>query len=158
MPKLERLSRLADLLERDAEVTSRFDLTDWGTFETKRTGFLGLKKVSCNTTACAVGLACISGEFEADGLDYRVTRDNQLVPEYAGAANFAAVNRFFGLEQADSNYLFYVDSYEGATRGPAAAKAVSARLREFVAKHSSEEKHATTVADIKRRALEPASA
>jgi hypothetical protein len=57
----ERLKRLAVLLEgyRDSDVT-RFDLQNWGKFESRRAGFLWLDQRSCNTAACAI--------FAEDGL------------------------------------------------------------------------------------------
>ena len=64
----ERLLRLADLLEKDAENPEgvKFDMSEWGRVLDRT------RPLSCGTTACAMGLAALSGEFTADGLDYEI--------------------------------------------------------------------------------------
>jgi hypothetical protein len=130
----ERLKRLAVLLEgyRDSDVT-RFDLQNWGKFESQRAGFLWLHQHSCNTAACAVGLACGSGIFAEDGLSYEVDKTNmELTPLFRDLEGWTAVKSFFDLDQVQAVKLFAQHSYE-LTEGEAAARAVAARIRNMIA-------------------------
>jgi hypothetical protein len=130
----ERLKRLAELLEgyRDSDVT-RFDLQNWGKFESQRAGFLWLHQRSCNTAACAVGLACGSGIFAEDGLSYDLDKINlQLTPLFRDLEGWSAVKSFFDLDQVQAVKLFAEHSYE-LTEGEAAARAVAARIRKMIA-------------------------
>lgn len=134
--KTNRLSRLADLLERydGAPNAPAFDLENWGSVTVKRRGFLWLQKAECHTHACAVGLACLSGAFAADGLTFKLDPDinGGLEPVFASHAGYPAVQAFFGLTEKQAANLFSVDAYDGATRGPEAAKAVAARIRALI--------------------------
>jgi hypothetical protein len=130
----ERLKRLAVLLEgyRDNGVT-RFDLQNWGKFESQRAGFLWLHQRSCNTAACAVGLACDSGIFAEDGLSYELDKTNmELTPLFRDLEGWTAVKSFFDLDQVQAVKLFAQHSYE-LTEGEAAARAVAARIRKMIA-------------------------
>jgi hypothetical protein len=130
----ERLKRLAELLEgyRDSDVT-RFDLQNWGKFESQRAGFLWLHQRSCNTAACAVGLACGSGIFAEDGLSYELDKTNmELTPLFRDLEGWTAVKSFFDLDQVQAVKLFAQHSYE-LTEGEAAARAVAARIRKMIA-------------------------
>src|ERR1700716_1629816 len=93
----ERLKRLAVLLEgyRDSDAP-HFDLQSWGKSENHRDGFLWLGQRSCNTAACAVGLACASGIFAEDGLSYDVDKVNSgLSPVFGDLEGWTAVKSFF---------------------------------------------------------------
>jgi hypothetical protein len=130
----ERLKRLAVLLEgyRDSDVT-RFNLQNWGKFESQRAGFLWLYQRSCNTAACAVGLACGSGIFAEDGLSYELDKTNmELTPLFRDLEGWTAVKSFFDLDQVQAVKLFAQHSYE-LTEGEAAARAVAARIRNMIA-------------------------
>jgi hypothetical protein len=130
----ESLKRLAVLLEgcRDNDVT-RFDLEKWGKFENRRAGFLWLDQRSCNTAACAVGLACGSGIFAEDGLSYEVDEINmELTPLFRDLEGWSAVKSFFDLDQGQAVELFAAHSYE-CTEGEVAAQAVAARIRKMIA-------------------------
>ena len=130
----ERLKRLAELLEgyRDSDVT-RFDLQNWGKFESQRAGFLWLNQRSCNTAACAVGLACGSGIFAEDGLSYEIDETKmELTPLFRNLEGWSAVKSFFDLDQIQAVKLFAGHSYE-LTEGEAAARAVAARIRKMIA-------------------------
>ena len=132
----ERLKRLAVLLEgyRDGDVT-RFDLQNWGKFETQRAGFLWLDQRSCNTAACAVGFACGSGIFAEDGLSYEVDKINmELTPIFRDLEGWSAVKSFFDLDHVQAVELFAAHSYE-LTEGEVAAQAVAARIRKMIAPH-----------------------
>lgn len=130
--KTNRLLRLASLLDnyQDSSNVPEFYLGSWGDVEHKRKWLFG-HKVSCNTTACAVGLACLSGEFDADGLEY-MEDESSIWPVFAGQKEWFAVQVFFGLTSDQSYDLFDMRSYDGAIRGAQAAKEVSARIRELV--------------------------
>jgi hypothetical protein len=130
----ESLKRLAVLLEgcRDGDVT-RFDLQNWGKFEGRRAGFLWLDQRSCNTAACAVGLACSSGIFAEEGLSYRVDAISmELTPLFRELEGWSAVKAFFDLDQVQAAELFAGHSYEMA-EGEVAARAVAARIRKMMA-------------------------
>lgn len=74
--KTQRLSRLADLLETYEGDGPEFDLHDWSDTVVKKTGHLWWKReVTCHTAACAVGLACLRGVFEGDGLSFSRGQD-----------------------------------------------------------------------------------
>jgi hypothetical protein len=130
----KRLKRLAVLLEgyRDRDAP-RLDLQNWGKSENKRRGFLWLGQRSCNTAACAVGLACASGVFADDGLSYEVDKKNSgLNPIFRDLEGWSAVKSFFDLDQVQAVRLFAEHSYE-VTEGEAAAQAVAARIRQMIA-------------------------
>jgi len=66
-----RLLKLADLLEADAKNKKgvKFDLGTWGNLNE---GTPEEEVISCGTTACAAGLAAMSGAFKKEGLGYRL--------------------------------------------------------------------------------------
>lgn len=72
-----RALKLADLLEKDAKNKKgiRFDLSTVFTAtaleEGKDIPSDYVPEVSCGTTACAMGLAAISGEFKRAGLSFQ---------------------------------------------------------------------------------------
>jgi hypothetical protein len=130
----ERLTRLAVLLEdyRDGN-SPRLDLEGWGKVKIKRGGFLWLGERSCNTAACAIGLACGSGIFAEDGLSFEVGKKNgELTPTFRGLEGWSAVKSFFDLDQAQAVRLFAEHSYD-VTEGEASAKAVVTRIRQLIA-------------------------
>jgi hypothetical protein len=129
----ERLTQLAILLDgyRDSH-TPRFDLQSWGESETQRGGFLWLRQHTCNTAACAVGLACGSGVFAEDGLSYDEDANGGLTPIFGGIEGWSAVKSFFDLDQTQAVRLFAEHSYD-VTEGEAAAQAVAARIRQMTA-------------------------
>ena len=129
----ERLKQLAELLEgyRDRGVP-HFDLQTWGKSENQRGGFLWLVQRSCNTAACAVGIACDSGVFAEDGLTYEVDEKNSgLTPIFRDLEGWSAVKAFFDLDQIQAVRLFAEHSYE-VSEGEIAAQAVAARIRQMI--------------------------
>lgn len=127
----QRLLKLAGLLEKHARSKKgvKFDLKYWG--ETEK--IKDLTKADCGTTACAVGLACVSGEFKRAGLDFRVDDHGNIVPTFDDYDEFTAVNRFFGIDQHESKFLFVDKSYPKKERaGAAGERAVAKRIRDFV--------------------------
>lgn len=158
----ERLGRLAGLLEQYTETPKgpRFDLCGWSHCDYRRGGFLWLQTVECGTTACAVGLACLSGEFIKDGLGF-VRFAGVMLPTYAGEDNWPAIESFFGLNEDQSRALFSEDAYK-VSRGPVAAAAVAHRIRRMIKRSQQARRSAQTkrtksmVQQIKAAALDPA--
>ena len=130
---VERLQRLAALLRKDADDPKgvKFDLGVWAApsedYQKSRGGHYfphnAVEKieVSCGTTACALGLAAISGEFKADGLtayfapgfECGGTTKYSLWPQYEGYDGMSAGQRFFGLETiGQSRFLFDPECYD----------------------------------------------
>lgn len=127
-----RLLKLADLLEADAKNPNgvKFDLGTWGWSTTK-------PDVSCNTTACAMGVAALSGAFEYDGLTY-FTRENGhsgilIEVECQGRRGTAAAARLFRITRRAADWLFLEDWYDDSTTGADGEFAVAKRIRDFVA-------------------------
>lgn len=130
-----RLLKLADLLEANAknEKGAKFDLSGWGGSEQ------GPVAVSCGTTACAAGLAVISGAFKRAGLfnasgspdgihpGLHVTKHNRLY-------GFDALEKLFDLGFQESSWLFSDGYYpRELRRGAKGERAVAKRIRDFVA-------------------------
>lgn len=129
----ERLKRLASLLDGYRERNlPRFDLQSWGVSATQRTGFLWLRRHTCGTAACAVGLACGSGIFVGEGLAYSSDENGGLTPTFGKLEGWNAVKSFFDLDQDQAVRLFAEHSY-AVTEGEAAAQAVAARIRATIA-------------------------
>jgi hypothetical protein len=129
----ERLEKLACLLDQyqPAPGAPAFDLGTWGEYEERRGGFLWLRKNECGTAACAVGLACFSKEFAAEGLRYR--RVHGLInPVFGMASGWDAAKAFFGLTEKQADRLFASGSYP-ISSGPDAATAVAKRIRTMTA-------------------------
>jgi hypothetical protein len=136
-----RLLKLADLLEADAANKKgvKFDLNDWAKPADGRRFFEGDERVpvSCNTSACAMGLAAISGAFKRSGLKYELqenvwTGGFSLVPTFNGKSGFDAAEALFEISSLTAEYLFDSDYY-AKSRGAHAELAVAARIRKLVA-------------------------
>lgn len=137
-----RLLKLADLLEEDAANKKgvKFDLGSWATPSEGMT-FANTKEVpvDCNTSACAMGLACISGAFKREGLTYEfdyshIYGGHILEPNHEGNIGFAAARSLFDINDADSYFLFDPDEYPTSkTKGAAGERFVARRIRDFVA-------------------------
>ncbi len=134
--KKRRLLKLAKLLEKDAKNKKgvKFDLNTWGYSSSKR------PKANCNTTACAIGLACVSGTFKNEGLSYKMSEDGyQIIPIYKDKSvgnlitSFPAVAEFFEITFRECDDLFIYSSYTPEEReGANGELAVAKRIREFV--------------------------
>lgn len=136
-----RLLKLADLLEKDARNKKgvKFDLDQWGETEKARK----FVKVDCNTQACAIGLACVSGAFKREGLTYDLDNTGRLSPEIPNPNRvdpfatrtldgWPAVTTFFDINDRDARRLF--NPIKGRpTKGAAAERAVAKDIRKFVA-------------------------
>lgn len=139
-----RLIRLAALLEKDAKNKTgvKFDLDRWGETE-KAKKFV---KADCGTTACAVGLACVSGAFKKDGLTFELDDKGFIYPKMSNPnwdgiiysqsvlSGEDAVNELFGLTKQETRFLFFSQHYpEKETKGAVGELAVARRIRDFVA-------------------------
>lgn len=152
----DRLERLAILLENYRESSGpRFDLGSWGTSELRRGGFLWLRKHTCNTAACAVGLACISGVFRSDGLLHAYD-DLGLYPIFDGASEWDAVRDFFDLTIRQGFRLFDKDEYR-VWYGEEGARAVARRIRSMIAPRKRASKKPKTDISPLTALLDPAN-
>lgn len=152
MTPIEKLTRLADLLEADPDT--------WPPAPTaKRPGFhldwfyTPMSGHPCGAVCCAIGLACLDPVLRSQGLELRGLVVFLNDPEDGWLAGFAAAERFFGLDALpgfdgeDRHYevvdwLFQPSAYPPEQRTD--PKAVAARVREVIA-------------DLRRQA-EPAAA
>jgi len=106
-----RLLKLADLLEADAKNKKgiKFDMTHWA--------YIGnsAKPISCDTSACAMGLAALSGEYKRAGLGWKLDKYGyfKITMNGRGWALTAAM-RLFGISRKQAEYLFCESSEEGA--------------------------------------------
>ncbi len=128
----KRLLKLADLLEADATNKKgiKFDLGGWGSARKKKRTV----DMSCGTTACAMGLAVLSGEFEKYGL-FNVRDDNTICPAMkTGEVGFGAATALFGISNVHAEWLFYAGYYlpEEWTKSRG-ERTVAKRIRDFVA-------------------------
>lgn len=147
---VENLLKLADLLEADAlnEKGVKFDLCYWAApavgdasigselFPTNDAAI----PIDCNTRACAMGLAVISGAFADQGLHayYNLAHNGgyRMVPAMPGPhsdtplQDFEAAEKLFDLDRSDVGYLFDPDYYDN-TRGAEAELTVARRIRDL---------------------------
>lgn len=126
-----RLLKLADLLEKDAKNKKgiRFYM---GTF-----GEIGDENnpLSCSTTACAMGLAVLSGAFRRTGIGYRV-EGGEIDITWKGRkiGGFEAAARLFEINSKDADRLF-VPHYSGhgmVREGASDERNMAAQIREYV--------------------------
>ncbi len=144
-----RLLKLADLLEADAKNKKgvSFDLAAWAKKKVDRDhpyfsvyGFVPREvvEVSCNTAACAWGLAAISGEFKRQGVGYRITHEGNLIPTFERKTEIRAATAFFGISEDEAWFLFDPHKYpDSKRRGAVGERYVAKRIRDFVAGKAS---------------------
>lgn len=147
--QLDRLSRMADMIEREMlRGHYQFDLGEWG----------------CGTTACAIGLAIATREFEAEGFKSYSPRclvrgaEAGYLPIYEDYDGWDAIYNFFGIDYKTSHYFFSsVDYHIGDKSGPQVASEVIARLRDFVKSKQPIASVSITVKIVEpQKVLEPA--
>jgi hypothetical protein len=125
-----RLLKLADLLEADAKNKNgiKFDLYDWGNARDD-----GEVALNCGTTACAMGLAVLSGAFKRAGLTNGGAR-YYISPEHGDNIGFDAAASLFGIELSEVEFLFAQSKYPAKyQKGAVGERAVTKRIRQFVA-------------------------
>jgi hypothetical protein len=95
-----------------------------------------LPKVTCGTTACAMGLAMISKQFEQFGLKtvYYSRGDKAIVllPSCGGEEGFEAAANLFGISLEDAQYLFDPDYYDETPKEAEGELFVAQRIDDFV--------------------------
>jgi hypothetical protein len=137
-----RLLKLADLLEADAKNKKgiKFDLGTVGRPSDSEKNFkVGELEpaVSCNTAACAMGLAAISGAFKRQGLSFVITRFGDINCTIDGRGHFyaTAAERLFEISEPEAMFLFSPSEYcdEEPTTGAKGERFVAKRIRDFVA-------------------------
>lgn len=157
----ERLGRMRDLLRRDAANPTgvKFDLGTWAE-PAERQGHghnfplpEGVKSsdshryytelepikvpVSCDTMACAFGLAAISGEFKDEGLSYSFCigadkTNGTLLPAYQGEHGFEAAAALFRITTGDAQYFFDPDHYDTTPKEAEGELIVAQRIDDFI--------------------------
>lgn len=118
----KRLLRLAKLLREDARTKKgvMFDMGTWGDFKTPQ------PTMSCDTRACAFGLAAISGKFKREGLGFKVRTSideyptHMMIFQYKGkpdpsGSTIAIAAKVFDIPHAVSDWLFGGSASEEST-------------------------------------------
>lgn len=115
MPNIPRLKQLDELLA--TVPAQRFDLGDW-IYDADH---------PCGTVACAIGHACLSPVFQAQGLNYEKDLGR---PIFVGLTSWDAVCAFFEIRSYTAERLFAADNYDIEDhRNP---DAVRARIQEVI--------------------------
>lgn len=141
-----RLLKLADMLIADAKNKKgiQFDLSTVGKpsggtyWNTNTARFEGPQaEISCGTTACAMGLAAISGKFKKAGLSHKINEQFwvQTTINGRGLEYDRAAMRVFGVTKKEANYLFTPGNYPQEREFREGAKGeryVAKRIRDFV--------------------------
>lgn len=143
--KRERLEKFAALLEADANDPqgATFNLRGWaGTFNSKTGPNWTFDKITdqipinCGTTACALGLAAISGIFKDEGLTFRIGHEGNLLPVYLDPSKskmwmgYEAAQKFFDISSNTAYRLLSPDYYpETLQDGSASELEVARRIR-----------------------------
>jgi hypothetical protein len=139
----KRLLTLAKLLEKDAKNKKglKFDMGTWGVVDTDDDGkLLGKPGLNCHTTACAMGLAALSGKFARQGLRYEVDYGDINMwmkgSELYQGDGIVAAKRLFSIDNDAAMWLFGGStSCDDAHRlkGREAELKVAKRIRNYVA-------------------------
>jgi len=131
---VDRLQHLSGLLRKDAADPTgvKFDLSSWAsTREHNET-----PKMSCGTAACAIGVACLSKEFEDEGFSYEISSyrypEINITPKFKHSIGWFAVRNFFELDRFECAWLFYDSNYT-ITTGAEAELEVANRIDQLIA-------------------------
>lgn len=144
----KRLLKLADLLDKNAANKKglKFNLHNWGDSVVADDQTSGLIRsvdgnvrftMDCNTTACGMGLAAISGAFKRAGLEYIISLHGRAAFIYdfemKGVAmdGIEAAMELFGISRSQALALFVGDGQK-RIRGVAAEMELARRIRYFV--------------------------
>jgi len=154
----KRLLKLADLLEKNAanKKGAKFAMEIWGRTDQEYATVEEMPKrieINCHTTACAMGLAALSGVFKKQGLDYKLKAEpysywNEDAADYATyykhdfeftlggkpMDGHKAAVRFFQITHDEAHELFvpFHSAYAHAS-GASGERKVAKRIRDFVA-------------------------
>lgn len=169
---VERLTHLRDLLRADAANPQgvRFDLGVWAspragdpsyrlasdpiyiTHELRDVEVVNAPTMSCDTFACALGLACLDPVFQAQGLRFTVSpRGNGqsawMIPTFGTDDTFAAGAAFFDIDIDDSEYLFDPSCYDGTPKEAEGELFVAQRVDDFLNGYIDENYHTAYTRD-----------
>ena len=125
-----RLLKLADLLEADAKNKNgiKFNLKTWGDVRNEAS------PLSCGTTACALGLAALSGKFRRAGLGYHIAHGGLQITSMGSSGEIGAAMEVFDLYFREALWLFLPFAYGRLPKTKAAGERIVAkRIRDFVA-------------------------
>ncbi len=135
--KKDRLLLLAkELLKLNKKAPKgwKFDLTWWAERKEERHGKIPTK-LTCATSACAVGTAMLLPQFRKLGLKAEMDPGyyGLMRPVFRGEKDFKAVEKFFGIERAQALYLFDPSEYHAKDQGEKRGlTVVAARIEYFV--------------------------
>jgi hypothetical protein len=121
---VERLTKLAELLDRVEAEKKPFDIWFWYTPNTNH---------PCGFAACAVGHAMVDPWFISQGLTKNYEHNNG--PHYNDKYEMEAVQEFFSLSSTDADTLFAAECYD---YDPTAAD-VAAKIRQYLARDQEPE-------------------
>ena len=127
------MTRLADLLMKNSRNKKGlfFNYGDWGSVEAG-----GKPGMNCGTSACALGLAAISGKFP--GLGYRyshgglISIDTNLRKPSVRLTNVETGALYFDLTNDESYHIFGGGIATEESLGAKAERAVAKAIRQFV--------------------------
>lgn len=124
-----RMLKLARLLEKDAKDKKgiKFDMWTWGFVNDEK------NKLSCQTTACAMGLAALSGAFRSAGLVAKIPKNGFFIRfKFKGRRleGVSAAVKLFGISRKDAQNLF--TEWDSNPAGAKAELAMAQRLRDYV--------------------------
>ena len=138
-----RLLKLADLLEADAANKKgiKFNFNALGRSSTV---FWTVDpewrpRLDCGTTACAMGLAAVSGAFKRAGLSYELGYGgvNHIQVTMRGKPIYynEAAQELFGITEREADFLFTpLDQYSTANlKGAGGERKAAKRIRDFAA-------------------------
>jgi len=130
-----RLLKLADMLEADAKNKKgmKFDIGTVGYTCDETTK----PTLSCGTTACAMGLAAISGKFKRAGLSYSFQGDHMSISTtmYGTVVSYIdAAIQLFDISFLEAGLLFSPGHYpDDKSEGAKGEREVAKRIRRLVA-------------------------
>lgn len=133
-----RLLKLADLLEADAKNKAGVKFNLGTVIDVDAAPEKGKPvELNCGTSACAMGLAAISGEFKRHGLSYKILTNGIVETTIDGRVRRydRAAMTIFGISMDEADFLFTPSFYpcDMDLRGAAAERYVAKRIRDFVA-------------------------
>lgn len=141
-----KLLELATMLEKDAKNKKgiQFDMDVVGkpsdAVDPIDTIFFAPNQIvplDCGTTACAMGLAALSGKFKKEGLSYRIRPAGEMIdPKWKGRVQDydKVAMKLFGITIEQANYLFSPWTYPySKKKGAKGEREVVRRIKWIVA-------------------------